>query len=126
MWKIDDDEEHLMHSKSDKIQIMANGKADKFVEELFESVCNRSQNNFEKLIKSSEFVFGYVYLLYYKCHKINRNCIGSYVDSPNWIKNKKATINLINKKSKKCFQYAVTVELNYEVIRKYLQKNNKN
>ena len=41
-----------MHSKSDKIQIMTNGKADKFVEELFESVCNRSQNNFEKLIKS--------------------------------------------------------------------------
>ena len=72
-----------MHSKSETIQIMTNEKEDKIIEELFESVCNRSQNNFEKLIKGSEFVFHYVYLLYYKCHKINRNCIGSYIDSSN-------------------------------------------
>ena len=37
-----------------------------------------------------EFVFD-VQLLYYKCDKINRNHEGSYVDSPDWIKNKKAT-----------------------------------
>ena len=49
-------------------------------------------------MKCSEFAFDYVDLLYYKCHKINQNCVGSYVDSPDWIKNKKATINLINKK----------------------------
>ena len=36
----------------------------------------------------------------------------SYIDSPDWIKNKKATINTINKKDNKCFQYAVTVALN--------------
>ena len=35
-----------------------------------------------------------------------------------WIKNKKATINPINKKDKKCFQYAVTVVLNHEEIGK--------
>ena len=28
---------------------------------------------------------------------------------PDWIKNKKATINPINKKDNKCFQYVVTV-----------------
>ena len=44
-------------------------------------------------MKSSEFLFDYIYLLYYKCHKINQNRGGSYVDSPGWIKNKKATIN---------------------------------
>ena len=49
-------------------------------------------------MKCSEFVFDYVDLLYYKCHKINQNRVGSYVDSPDWIKNKKATINPINKK----------------------------
>ena len=31
----------------------------------------------------------YVQLFYYKCHKINQNCGLSYVDSPDWIKNKK-------------------------------------
>ena len=49
-------------------------------------------------MKCSEFVFDYVQLLYYKCHKINLNQGGLYVDSPDWIKNKKATINSINKK----------------------------
>ena len=42
------------------------------------------------------------------------------------IKNKKATINPINKKDDKCFQYAVTVALNYEEIKKRNAKNNKN
>ena len=33
-------------------------------------------------MKGIEFVFDYVHLLYYKCYKINRNCGGSYIDSP--------------------------------------------
>ena len=47
-------------------------------------------------MKASKLVFDYVYLLYYKCHKINANRCGSYIDFPDWIKNKKATINPIN------------------------------
>ena len=56
--------------------------------------------------------------MYYKCHKINPNHGGLYADSPNWIKNKKATINLINKKDKN----AVTVALNYEETRKHAER----
>ena len=41
--------------------------------------------------------------MYYKCHKINTNRDGSYIDSPDWIKHKKETINSINKKDNKCF-----------------------
>ena len=69
-------------------------------------------------MKGSEFVFDYFHLLYYKCHKINPNHVDSYIDSPDLIKNKKATINPINKKDNKCFQYTVTVALNPEKIRK--------
>ena len=65
-------------------------------------------------MKDSEFVFDYVHLLYYKCHKINPNCGGLYIDSLDWIKKKNATINPINKKEKIYFQYAVTVVLNHE------------
>ena len=36
-----------------------------------------------------DFVFDCAYLLYYKCHKINSNRSGSYIDSPNWIKTEK-------------------------------------
>ena len=42
------------------------------------------------------------------------------IDSPNkkMIKNKKGTINPIYKKNNKCFQYAVTVAVSHEVIKK--------
>ena len=43
------------------------------------------------------------------------SCVGSYIDSPNWIKNKKAKINCKNNE-KTCFQYAVTAALNHEKI----------
>ena len=36
--------------------------------------------------------------------------------------NRKTTINPINKKDNKCFQYAVTVALNYEGIKKDPQR----
>ena len=54
--------------------------------------------------------------------KRNPNHHGSYVDSPDWIKNKKATIDFINKIDDKCFQYAVTVALNYEERKKDLER----
>ena len=58
---------------------------------------------------------------YYKCHKINPNCGRSHIDSSNWIRSKKTTINLINKRDK-YFQYAVTVALNYEEIGKHSER----
>ena len=67
-------------------------------------------------MKGSDFVFDYVHLLYQKCHKINPNRRGSFVDSPDWIKNKKATTNSVNKNDNKSFQYAVTVALNHKEI----------
>ena len=45
-----------------------------------------------------------------------------YIDSPDWIITEKTTINPINKKDNKCFQYAVTVALNYEGIKKDPQR----
>ena len=40
-------------------------------------------------MKGSEFIFDYAHLLYYKSHKISLNRGGLYIDSPDWIKNKK-------------------------------------
>ena len=54
----------------------------RLLKKLFKSLKNRYQNNFESM-KSSESVFDNVHLLYYKCHKINSNRGGSYID---WIK----------------------------------------
>ena len=70
-----------MHSKTDNINVMMNDKADEVIKELFDSLKNKYQSNLES-IKGSEFIFDYVPLLYYKCHKINPNCTESYIDSP--------------------------------------------
>ena len=86
-----------MHSKSFNIEIMINHEADEVIKELFDSPKNRYQNNLESM-QGSEFVFHYVHLLYYKCHKINQNRGGPYIDSLDWIKNKKGAINPIKKK----------------------------
>ena len=102
-------------------EIMSSDEIDEVIKKLFNSLKSRYQNDLESK-KGSEFVFHYVQLLYYKCHKINFNCGGSYIDSPDWMKNKKATINHINKKDNEYFQYAVTVSLNYEEIRKNTER----
>ena len=93
-----------MHSSSEKTKFTYND-ANKVVDELFESLHSRYQENLETL-SGSEFIFDSVQMIYYKCHKVNFRCGSWCIDSPDWIKKKKATINLKNKDDK-CFQYVV-------------------
>ena len=75
-------------------------------------------------MRVSDFIFDSVQLLYYKCHKINFKRGGSYIDSPEWIKKIKATINPKNEDDK-YFQYAATVALHHEEIKRDLQRISK-
>ena len=59
----DNDEEHVMHLKSDNIEIIINDEAN----EVIEKPKNRYQNNLE-LMRGCELVIRYVHLLYYKCY----------------------------------------------------------
>ena len=70
-----------MHSKSDGIKIMINYEADKVFKRFFDLHKNKYQNYLE-LMKGGAFVFDYIHLLYHKCHKINLNHRGLYIDSP--------------------------------------------
>ena len=70
---------------------------------------------------SSEFVFDGVNAMYYDLNKISLNKGKSYINSPKWIKNKKATINPKNKDDK-CFQYDLILALNYQKTSKIIQK----
>ena len=54
--------------------------------------------------------------------KLNRG--GSYIDSPKWLKDKKSAINPKNSDDK-CFQYAVTLALNLDKIKKDPQRVSK-
>ena len=117
----DNDKERVMLSMSDIIEIMIKVKADEATEELFESFCSRYQIGLEASMKSSDFIFHHIDLLYYKYHKVNLMRGASYIDSPDWIKNK-ATINSNNKYDGNCFKQHVTLALNHVEIEKSLER----
>ena len=92
----DNDEERAMHSKSDNIEFMIYDNADKDTKDLFESLLNKYQIGLETSMRDSGFISDCVRLLHYKSLKINPNQCGSCKESPDWIKNKKTTIDPIN------------------------------
>ena len=69
-----------MHLKSDNIEFMACDKADEVIEERFESLVSGYQIGLETSIRSSKFIFDSVHLLHCKCHGINFERVGSYID----------------------------------------------
>ena len=99
-----------MHSNSDNFKFAPYHDANGVSNELFKSLRSKYQEHLKKSMKGSDCIFDSVQLLYYKCHKVNFEHGGSYIDSLDWIK--KAPINLKNDDVDKCFQYAGTVILN--------------
>ena len=109
----DVNEKCALHSKSDNIEFMAYDNANETVHELSDSLLSKDQIGLETSVRRSIKSFE---LLYYKCHKTSFKRGGSYIDSLDWLKTRKATINPRNIVDK-CFQYAVAVTLNYEEIK---------
>ena len=60
----DNDEERAIHSRNDNKEIMINDKADKVIKNIFKSLLNICQNELEKSMEGSDFVFDYFHLLY--------------------------------------------------------------
>ena len=104
-----------MHSKSDNVEIMMGVDTNEMIKNLFHSLLKRYKKGLEESMKENDFVFDYVESLHYIFHKIDLKRSGSYIEAPDWIKNKKTTINVENDDDK-CFQYSVTVALNYDKI----------
>ena len=73
------------------------------------------------LIKGSDFVFESVHLLSYSVHKISLKKGKSYTKAPEWVINKRTTINPKNKDNK-FFQYSITVALNHKTLKAIQQE----
>ena len=112
----DSDETRTMHTKSNNVEIMVGSETDEIIKGLFKSFLQKYQEGLEESMRGSEFVYDSVDVLYFNLNKVSLSRGGSYIDSPKWLKNKKAIINPQNKKDDRCFQYAVTVTLNHEQI----------
>ena len=72
---------------------MIGSETDEIIEELFESFLQKYHEGLEESMRGSEFVYDSVDVLYYNLNKVSLSRGGSYIDSPKWLKNKKATIN---------------------------------
>ena len=103
---------------------MIGNETDEIIEKLFDSLLQKHQEKLEKSMKGKKFIFDTVDLFDCKFHKISLNCGRSYIDSPEWLKTKKAGLNLKNNNDK-CFQYAITIALNYEQIKRHSERISK-
>ena len=119
--KQDSDEARNMRTKSSNIEIMIGSETDGIFEDLFKSYLQRYQEGLEESMRGIEFIFDSVDALYHDLNKVSFSRGGSYIDSPEWLKSKKTTINPKNNDNK-CFQYALTVALNHEQIKKILKE----
>ena len=104
-----------MYTRSDNVEIMFGDDNDDIIEQLFESLLQKNEENLQNKMRGSDFEFDGVNFLYYDFNKANINRGGSYIDSPKWLKDKKSTINP-KSNDDKCFQYAVTLALNLDNI----------
>ena len=118
------DETRIMYTGSDNIEIMFGDDNDDIIEQLFESLLKKYEENLQNKMRGSEFEFNGAKFLYYDFSKTSINRGGSYIDSPKWLKDKKSTINPKNNDNK-CFQYAVTLALNLDKIKKDSQRVSK-
>ena len=57
----DTDEEHIMNSKNDNIELMIYDNADEVIEKLFESLLNRIRTRLETSMRGSDFIFDCVH-----------------------------------------------------------------
>ena len=92
---------------------MMSNETDEITEKRFDSLL---QNYKKEPMRGSDFIPDSIDLLYYHLQKIGLKRGRSNIDSPKWLKIKKTTINPKNNDDK-CFQYALTVALNYQNLK---------
>ena len=90
------------------MEIFRGSDRDEVIDKLFYALLQIFQEAKETSFeRGREFIFENVDLLYYYFHRIDMRRGGSYLETSEWIKNKRAAINPKNIDDDYCFQYAV-------------------
>ena len=114
---IDTRETRIIYVWSNNESIMRGRDTDDIIRELFRSFLRNYQEEF-KIIKRTDFVFESVERMDYKLHRVRLRRGGSYIKSPEWLANKKATINPKNKNDDECLRWSTISALSYNEIMK--------
>ena len=108
----DTGETRTIYVWSDNVSIMQGSDTYDIITEIFRSFLHNYQEELTK-IKGRDFVFGGVEIVDYKLDRERLRRGGSYLKSPEWLANKKATINPKNKNDDECLQWSTISALNY-------------
>ena len=76
------DETRIMYTRSDNVEIMFGDDNDDIIEQLFESLLQKYEENLQNKMRGSEFEFDGVNFLYYDFNQTSVNRSGFYIDSP--------------------------------------------
>ena len=118
----DKERTRTFHVKSDSKEIILDNDTNDIINELIESFFHKYQKEENILRNGSNYIFESVDILSINFHKIDLKRGKSYIKSPQWILNKRATINPKNTKDNKCFQYSIIAALNHKEIGKDPQR----
>ena len=111
------EETRTIYSASEPVESFMGSDTEDVIDTLFHTILQRFQQAQETSNdKGSEFIPESVELLYYYFQKINIRRAESYIMSPDWIVNKKTTVNPKNERDNKCFQWSIISGLNYNKI----------
>ena len=110
-----------MFTRSTPEEFRIGSETEEVAEKLIMSILQKYQDNLQNKMKGSDFIFNGINYLYYDLNRITISKVGSYIESPKWLKDKKCTVNQKNNDNK-CFQYAATLVLNINSIDKHHQR----
>ena len=113
-----------MFTRSIPEEFMIGSETEEVPENLIMSILQKYQDNLQNKMKGSDFLFNEINYLYYDLNRITISKGGSYIESPEWLKDKKCCINQKNNDNK-CFQYAATLALDVNSIDKHHQRISK-
>ena len=95
---------------------------DDIITNILESFLENYEREENILRNGSNYSFECVDLALVHFHNIKMKRGSSYIGSPEWIKNKKATSNPKNLKDNNCFQYAIITSLHHHDIKNNPQR----
>ena len=106
----------IFYVKSKNVEMRSRDNTDDIINKIFEVLLENYEREENILRNGSDYSFECVDLALVQFHDINMKRGSSYMESPKWISNKKATINPKNLKDNNCFQYAIVPAVHHQDI----------
>ena len=111
------DKRRITHfSKSDNVICMPSSDTSKILDDLLNSLYDNNEVDLTTSRTSISFVFESVEECNIYFHKIDLRRGASYIESPDWLKNKKCVINQKNINDVYCFMYSITIALDHNEL----------